>query len=248
MRDKLRKLAGTVINRLLGIVNLKLVCRPHIEVFLPFNEVINGAKKSGLSVGDYVESKYSVPGISQKTIERMVDLGIFRDRIQSVCEIGPGSGRYLEKTIRVCNATYYEFYETARDWADWLVKEYKVVSNPCDGFSLAKTMSNSIDLVQAHKVFSFLPFFTVISYFGEMARVVRPGGKVVFDILTEDCLDENMLEKWFAATILRWSETPALMAKKYAIEFFSRRGLSFVGSFSTALGPGETEYLVFSKQ
>ena len=118
---------------------------------------------------------------------------------------------------------------------------------PCDGFSLAKTVSNSMDLVQVHKLFPFLPFLNIISYFAEMARVVRPGGKVIFDIFTEDCFDEAMVAKYLDAKAQNWDIAASLMAKKYAIDFMSRRGLSLVSAFFGTLGIGKTEYLVFSK-
>jgi hypothetical protein len=117
----------------------------------------------------------------------MASVGVFDGRLQRICEIGAGSGRYLERTIAKCQPLYYEIYETAPEWRDWLVAQHGVIGRKCDGRTVAATESASIALVQSHKLFPALPFLTTVSYFQEMARVVEDGGCVVFDIMTESC-------------------------------------------------------------
>jgi hypothetical protein len=239
------------VNSLFNLVGFELVSLAErykdYKNYIPCEQTLVAAKEAGLSVGDYIDAKHNKPGATQDTIDNMEALGAFKNRIDRVCEIGPGSGRYLEKVVRLCKPSYYEIYETAEDWEQWLVREYKVVSNPSDGCSLSSTPSNSLDLVHAHKVLPGQPSLTICYYFGEMARVVREGGKIVFDIVTEDCLDEATLEAWHKSG-WGYQHYPCLMPKQYAIDFFSKRGCSFDGSFLVPMKPGKTECMVFTKQ
>jgi SAM-dependent methyltransferase len=249
MFKKLRSFVRRSINSLISIAGLELVRRGsnrEIKEFLPFQETLAEARKTGLEVGDYVDMKYNKPGATQKAIDQMAALGVFRGKIERICEIGPGSGRYLEKTLKACSPTHYEIYETASDWAKYLVQEYKVIFLPTDGMSLSHTPSRSIDLIQAHKVFVATPFLTTCRYFAEIVRVVRDGGKVIFDIVTEDCMDDDTLKKWIVSGIQTVSY-PCLMPKQYAVDFFCKRGFSLDGSFFIPMKPGKTECFVFTK-
>jgi hypothetical protein len=216
------------------------------RTYIPFDDTINRAKEAGLSVGDYIDATYQEPGATQTTIDQMTAFGVYDPRIERVCEIGPGSGRYLEKTLQVCRPDYYEFYETSNDWAQWLVQNYHVIHQATDGISLAATPDASIDLVQAHRVFSYVPFFTAVSYYFEMMRVVRDGGKIVFDILTEECMDLANLEKWLAAGFYN-SPYPSFMSKRFTLDIFEERGFTLVGNFNIINKPGVTEYFIFTR-
>jgi len=44
----------------------------------------------------------------------MKKLGVFDGEIERVCEIGPGTGRYLDKVLKLAKPTYCEIYETAK--------------------------------------------------------------------------------------------------------------------------------------
>jgi SAM-dependent methyltransferase len=126
----------------------------------------------------------------------MLGLARLAEPVQRVCEIGPGSGRYAEKVIAAVHPKVYEIYETATDWLPHLKTLPGAVIQPCDGRTLASTPSASLDLVHAQKAFVYLDFATTVGYFREMARVVRPGGVVAFDIVSERCLDEEILDMW----------------------------------------------------
>jgi hypothetical protein len=216
------------------------------KTYIPFEETINGAREAGLSVGDFIDVNYQEPGATQETIDQMRALGVFEDKIERVCEIGPGSGRYLHKTLEACHPKYYEFYETAGEWAQWVVQNYHVLHQPTDGISLASTPTSSIDLIHAHRVFSYTPFFTTVSYFLEMMRVVRDGGKIVFDITTEDCMQPAILEKWLAAGF-QGSSYPTFMSKRYVFDFFQNHDFTLVGNFCIINKPGLTEYFIFTR-
>lgn len=217
-----------------------------IDQFIPLRETLAGAKAAGMSVGDYIERNRNT-GATQETIDRIAQLGVFQNEIARVCEIGPGSGRYLERVAKACRPGYYEIYETARDWSDWLVKAYGVTPQPCDGTSLSPTPSQSIDLVHAHKVFVGLPFLITCHYLNEMVRVARDGGWIIFDVLTEDCMDEKSMAAWLAVRPGTWEWTPTLVPKPFLIPYLGRHGAQLAGSFFISLWPGKTEVFVFRK-
>jgi len=217
--------------------------RDYRKSFLSLRKTLQEAKRAGLSVGDYVDLKHQVPGATQATVERMVEAGVFRPKINSVCEIGPGSGRYLEKILKQCTSCSYEIYETARDWSDWLGQTYPVTAHVADGRTLSQTPDQSVDLVHAHKVFVYLPVVVTCHYFNEMVRVARRGSRIVFDIFSEPCMTDPEMEKWVASDLF----FPSMLPRDFVIEFFANRGASLQQSFLACMKPGQSEYLVFIK-
>lgn len=250
MKAPLRNLLKSRINHALNAIGFELVRQQHRwddpREYLPFAETIRWARQAHMSVGDYVEATYNVPGAVQDTIDRMIELGVFDGPTQRICEIGPGTGRYLEKTLQVSHASYYEFYETATPWARWLVKQYPVTFQPTDGSTLSSTPTASIDLVQAHKVFVATPFLTTYRYFMEMTRVARMDGKIVFDVMTEACMDEATLQRWMCANI-PMSPYPNLIPEQFALNVFQRVGCHLDGTFFIPTLPGWSKYMVFTR-
>ena len=245
-----RSLAKRALNWAAAPLGVKIVSThdwSNTRNFIPFEITIKAAQGAGLSIGDYIDSVINnIPGATQATIDGMSRLGVFSGQIAKVVEIGPGSGRYLEKTIEACSPSLYEIYETAGPWASYIVSKFNVALQPTDGKTLRSTPEGSADLVHAHKVFNSIPFVETYSYWTEMARVARSGAHVVFDIMTEDCLDSSTLEKWVA------EETgngvyPAIMPRSLAIECFESRGFALVGTYIVPLGPGRSETFVFRK-
>ncbi len=242
---------GRAFNALLGPLGLVLKrvdsWSDDTRSFIPFEETLAAARAAGQSVGDFIDARYNHPGATQHAVEQMQELGAFRGRIETVCEIGPGSGRYLEKVVRLCHPTRYEIYETAQDWAAWLVATHGVVRQPCDGRSLRATPDASMDLVHAHKVFPATPTLVSCHYIQEMARVVKPGGKVVFDAVTERCLDGPTLDRWLSSDVSHGGY-PAALPSGVILEMLSLRRVERVGSFLCPMEPGVTECMVFIKQ
>jgi hypothetical protein len=250
MIAQMRGFAYKAVNSVLALGGLKLVRQKayfaDYQVYIPCRETIAEAKKAGMSVGEYIDAIYGSPGSTKETIDQMATLGALPDTIERVCEIGPGSGRYLEKIIQLCQPSHYEIYETAADWAIWLSNQYDVSLQPTDGMSLASTPSNSIDLVHMHKVLPGQSLLTIWRYYSEMARVVRYGGKVVFDIVTEECMTDEIVEGWLKVGS-GYQHYPCLVPKQYTIDFFCKRGFSHDGDFFIPMKPGLTHYLVFTK-
>jgi hypothetical protein len=215
--------------------------------YIPFEPTLQAARQVGVSVGDYIDSVMNgTPNATQATIDQMAALGVFAAPIETVVEIGPGSGRYLEKTLKACPSARYEIYETAQKWATYVAEKYGAIWQPTDGRSLAATPTGSVDLVQAHKVFSSIPFLATARYWLEIFRVTRPGAFAVFDIVTEACMTPELVTRWVSSG--RGSASyPALTPRAVAIDTFASNGFGLVGSFIVPMGPGTTETFVFRK-
>ncbi|CAM5704465.1 hypothetical protein SALBM135S_07618 [Streptomyces alboniger] len=223
--------------------------RGGVDDFLPFEATMRAARAAGLSVGDYLDEVMNgTPGATQSTIDELGALGVFSDGPDTVLEIGPGSGRYLEKTLKECSPARYEIYETAAPWADYLVDTFGVVAQPTSGCSLAPTPDASVDLVQAHKVFNTLTFLSATRYFFEMARVTRPGGRIVFDAMTETCLDPATMGAWATQGGEGHDSYPAAIPRRTCVDLFATLGCSLQADFLAPLGVASTEVLVFRKE
>lgn len=209
--------------------------------YIPAGPTIAAARRDGLSVCEYVERLWRQEGQTQKVIDQMAACRVFGPDNPKILEIGPGTGRYLEKVLRVCRPARYEVYETDRDWAKYVRTTYPVVAHTADGWSLSQTPSDSVDIVHSHGVFTLLPFFVAYRYWTEMWRVVRPSGTVVFDIVSETCLDEATVGKWLATD---WTYI-CFLSRDYVVSLFRAHGFSLMSSFKNRLGEGQSEYLVF---
>lgn len=234
------------INHLLSPAGYELVRygqRDYAKPFLPFWPTLKKASKAKMSVGEYIDATYQRPGATQANIDKLVELGILTNKVRNICEIGPGSGRYLEKVMRICTPETYEIYETASAWSDWLAKEHRVMAHKPDGKTLGQTKSDSVDLVHAHGVFIYVPFLVSWQYFAEMIRVARPGGHIVFDIFTPACFPDSMIEKYISVGIYDRSMIPA----EFAVDYFARRQCSLLHTFFGTMVPGQTQYHIFVK-
>ncbi|MGI8897392.1 MAG: methyltransferase domain-containing protein [Pyrinomonadaceae bacterium] len=207
--------------------------------------VIAQARRQGISAGEFIENLFGKKGRAEAIIQRMRDKGALSKKVSTVCEIGPGSGLYIKHVMDHAPVKRYEIYEIVPSRSEHLAREFSVVMQPTDGETLRATSSRSMDLVQAHGVFVTLDFLTSCSYFREMARVTAPGGYLVFDIISEDCLDDAGVDSWLN-TPLRY---PSLHSRDYVIRFFSKRGFSVVDEFVTPLlVHGSSRYLILRWQ
>ena len=232
-------------NQLFAFTGFELIKKGReFQDYIPFRHTLEEAEKSGLSLSDYIDNSFNVPGTTQLTIDKMSELGVFDQKIARVCEIGPGSGRYLEKVKTICSPEYYEIYETSKPWREWLVEKYKVAAQPTDGASLSSTPSKSMDLIHTHKMLYGNSILTIFRYLMEMARVVKDDGVVVFDLVTAECMSNEILNKWVESGV---DHAHSMTPKQVAVDFFAERGFRYIGGFIVPMAPGLTEYFVFKK-
>lgn len=215
---------------------------PAIKTYIPARKTIAAARRAGQSVGAWIDQNHAKPGVTAELVNAMLGIAGLHEKCETVCEIGPGSGRYAEVVISCLSPNSYEIYETARDWMPHLKKLPNVVVRDCDGHTLSQTGEATVDLIHSQKTFVYLDFYVVAGYLAEMARVVRPGGVVAFDVVTEPCLDEE--------TVQLWSRDGTIyhpFPRAWTLEFMKRRGLTLLGSHFTPLPPGTSELLVFRR-
>jgi SAM-dependent methyltransferase len=238
-----------IINSILGLFNLRIVKKSQLIIkndrgYISANDTVKEAKKLGLSVCDYVEKMWNQVGETKKVIDNMEKLGVFENANPIICEIGAGTGRYMEKVIAKGNPDNYESYETANDWAEWLQKEYNIISHKSDGSSLQNSEDSSIDIIHAHGVFVYIPLFDSLRYFNEIDRVTKKNSYVIFDCITDDCLYNKWLNNWLDSKY----SYPRLLPEKYILDFFPDDNYKLIGNFFTPYGQGKSKYFIFKKK
>jgi hypothetical protein len=236
-----------IVNFFLDKINLELsrTVKSYALGYISAKETISAAEKEGLSVGNYLENLWGLD--RGRIINSMKEFGAIGKDIKDICEIGTGSGMFLEKIIEQCDHKSYESYEPKKDWAEWLASKYNIISHNADGNSLVYTTTSSIDLIHSHGVFIYLPFLTSYQYFQEFDRVIRKGGYLVFDIFSEDCFNDEIVISYLQTK----HRYPVLLPKNLVIKFFDERQFLFIGDFqgwSPNYVKGTSIYLVFRKQ
>ena len=204
---------------------------------------VSAAREEGLSICEYVESLWGQKGETDRIIDHMQRIGCFKI-INTVCEIGPGTGRYLQKILDIAKSDKYLIYETAEDWAIWLSKELHVQRREADGKTLHFEPDCSCDLVHAHGVFVYLKFLQSFKYFKEMIRVCRPGGYIVFDFYSEQSFGTNMINRWLKTG----DDWPEVISHAKVKAFFKQFGAQFVAEFTAKYSHGYSTYHVYQKQ
>jgi SAM-dependent methyltransferase len=217
--------------------------------FIDARTTIAAARKAGLSVCDYRESLESDPrkrGRRDEIIRRMFDAGVI-PQAGRICEIGPGTGQYLEKVLDLVKPLAYEVYETDPEWAGFLRQHYshgtQLIVHAADGCSLTQTASESCDLVHAHAVFVYLPLLTVMAYLKECVRVCRPGAYLAFDCFTDHNLTLAQADAWLKGEDRFPIAVPIALLK----EFAQAEMLEMLHTFPMVYGPGTVDYFIFQK-
>jgi hypothetical protein len=83
-------------------------------------------------VVEHVEAEWSIEASVRQIVDRMRAAGCF-ERARTTCEIGPGTGMYLEKVRHICPDSRYVIYETDLAGAAWLEIEHPVLRREADG-------------------------------------------------------------------------------------------------------------------
>jgi len=206
--------------------------------YLDVEPLIANADKENKTICDYLEDKKSkdpecstIKGRRDRIVNKLSEYDI-SGNVSSILEIGPGTGNFTE--IFSQNHNDYEIYEMHSGWANYLEGEYDVIIRNCDGSSLKDTVDNSIDLVHAHAVFVYIPILTVYDYLEEISRVLKPGGKVVFNIFTERTFTYDYARKWKNSE----HRFPVIIPERMILEFTEKLNFSLVGQFDEIYGPG----------
>lgn len=212
---------------------------------------VREANLAGLTVCDYLESMdrdERKRGRRDRIIEKLKTLGLFKSGI-NVCEIGAGTGMYLEKVVVEAKPALYEVYETDPDWSRYLQEKYASCCegtmriHRADGVSLKDTTTASCDLVHAHGVFVYLPVLQCLEYIKETARICKAGGHVVFDCYLDTSFSLAVAQSWLDS---EW-RFPVIMPEKLLMEFAALQSLQLDTTFNVIHGAASVDYLVFIK-
>lgn len=238
---------GFFINRIIGTLGYKVVKITPIvgskkTSYIDCKDTVTDAKRQNLSVCEYVERRWNQVGATQKVIENISSIsGLIT--VENVLEIGPGTGRYLEKIKKRFGTSKYVIYETDEEWSAWLAKNYGVFAQPADGISLSHELNEDYNLIHAHGVFTYLQFLHSLSYMAEMIRVCKKGGSIVFDFFDSEKFGQKEVEKWLAVG----ERYPVLIPGGLVKKIFADKGLKFDGEFDNPYGQSYSTYFVFRK-
>lgn len=220
-------------------------------LFLDAKSTIKAARQKGMSVCDFLESKEDHPdkiGRRDRIIEKLKAIGVF-ENVSTVCEIGPGTGRYLEKVIALARPEIYEVYETDRGWVDFLEAEYggncgcTLRCHNADGITLQQTGTETCDLVHAHAVFVYLPLLQTLEYLKECVRICRPGGYIVFDCFLDTSFTWIVVELWLKGAY----RFPVIIPGHILEDFARNNGLCLIKTFSMIYGANSVDYHIWQK-
>jgi SAM-dependent methyltransferase len=222
----------------------------NVQHYIKAEEITRQSRIKGLSVCDYVESlnidKRKI-GKRDRVIHKMESLNLFLGA-KNICEIGTGTGMYLEKTIEKAPVQKYEVYETDQDWNKYLVLEYKtkiehLIIHNADGISLYQTKSDTIDLVHAHAVFVYLPIINNYVYLKECVRVCKKDGYIVFDVISDDMFSEEAAKNWLNLN----HKFAVITPDSFIFDFIKKNNLALINSFNEIYAGSQSKYFILQK-
>jgi SAM-dependent methyltransferase len=145
---------------------------------------VRAARQAGVDVNDWQESQLGwEPALP--ILERV--LFPFLAENTAVCELGIGTGRFSRHILARLAAVRLLLV----DHSPWIVQfnrrhfrdDPRVSVHLCDGVSLGLDERESLDVVFSAGTFIELKLGTLHSYCRDFARVLKPGGRVVFDYI-----------------------------------------------------------------
>jgi hypothetical protein len=183
-------------NKVLRKVGIEIRRTTPCSGYLEARSIISAARMRSMTVPAYLAACSPWPNYGSSFPQIVDELRKTRglENCETVCEIGPGTGGYLDFIIREANPSRYEIYETDPVWAAYLEQTFQpVVRMPADGKSLKATEDSSCQLVAAFGVFVMLPPLATLDYITEAARVCT--GQVIFDCFMEEEFGD-LLPNW----------------------------------------------------
>jgi SAM-dependent methyltransferase len=149
-----------------------------------FPGYLDAARHLGMDVNDYEEAQLgwhpALPLLEATTFPHLRDNSI-------VCELGPGTGRFSRYILpRISRGQLHLVDHSA--WITRFLRAYfrdepNVRVHLSDGQSLPFERSGWIDVVFIAGTIIALTLGTIDSYAQEFARVLKPGGMIIFDYL-----------------------------------------------------------------
>jgi hypothetical protein len=85
---------------------------------------------------------------------------------------------------------------------------------------------------------------TIFRYMMEMARVVKDDGVIVFDLVTAECMNNELMAKWVESGV---DHAHSMTPRQVALDYYASQGFRHLGGFIVPMAPGLTEYFVFKK-
>ena len=138
----------------------------------------------------------------------------------------------------MCSPHRYEIYETSDAWATYLTRTFDVIRHPTDGKSLRATPDASRGSHPGSQGVQHDPVPSDLRVLDRDGTRDASRGYVVFDIMSEDCLDLTTLQRWVDSGIENGSY-PAVMPRSLAIDYFQSCSFKVVGSFFVAMEGGK---------
>jgi SAM-dependent methyltransferase len=219
--------------------------------YFSVQDVVPKALAAGKSLCDYLEDE-NIGGVGRRRdliIDSLRQRGVFHAK-STIIEIGAGTGIYLEKTIEHAQPERAEVYETALDWVAYLREQHsnkgtKLICHNADGRTLKYSPDTSADLILAHAVFVYIPMLSSMRYLIDSARVLKPGGLLVFDVFND--------LRFHLETVNTWLNDgngyvfPVVMSDALIREYAAANRLRVVDTFDTPLHASHSTYYILQK-
>ncbi|MCC6639944.1 MAG: methyltransferase domain-containing protein [Deltaproteobacteria bacterium] len=151
------------------------------------------AKRRGLDLTELFAEKYRA---TDELLWRLLPDSVFRRPPTRACEIGGAWGATIQHVMCRFAIESYHNYEPDSHYAEWATERFGVEAMPVDGETLSGTADDSVDLVIANNVLTFVPPIKIWSYLTEMRRVLRKDGIALFNLVLSDQLGEADLRRY----------------------------------------------------
>lgn len=192
MPSTLRKVVEVGSSRLLGPLGYEVRDRVLSERPEGFPGYLDEARRLRMDVNDYEEQKLGWR-LPEPTLQEVVYP--YLTECSSVCEIGPGTGRWSRCLIPHLPQGELHLVDQSPWMARFLTRYFtrapRVYAHVGDGLSLPFPRDGWLDIVFSANTFVALTLGVITLYVQDFARVLKPGGYAVVDYL-----DPGTVEGW----------------------------------------------------
>ncbi len=166
---------------------------------------------------------------------------------ESVLEIGTGAGLVAARLLRKFPRLTYISFEPNRHLRAYLEEHIpdRIQSFIPSGKDLRQIPDSSMDIVIASGVYTYLESATILSYFRETARVLRPNGLAIFDIFDSDDSSDWIVSS--AHNFANQGDSRPFLSQSFVARFAQTIGLILEKTWKWKHASGST-YLVFRRK